>query len=181
VDAAIMSFDHIEGAEREYASARDRFAGAPWLDKVAFVEVHHRDRIVVRGTILGHWVDIEDEGDFIGRDTAVGAIAGVLVGLALGPPGWAAGFVAGGLVGGVEEANHIPTLRGPAFDEIRKDVPKNSSAVLLVSEAPDVDDMIAAFRDRPGRLARYRLSPDAMGELESALANAPAAAPSNRR
>jgi uncharacterized membrane protein len=177
VDAAIISFDHIEGAELEYASARDRLPGAGWLEKAAFIEVHHKGRIVVRGTILGHWVDIEDEGDFIGRDTAVGAIVGVFVGLALGPPGWAAGLVLGGTIGGLEEANHIPTLQGTAFDEIRKDVPQNSSALLLVAEPADVDAMISAFADTSGRLTRYQLSPEATAELEASLASRPAATP----
>jgi hypothetical protein len=99
VDAAVIAFHHIEGAEHEYASALERVAGAQWLRKVAFIEVHRNGRIVVRGTIAGHYVDIEDEGDLIGRDPALGAGIGVLVGLALGPPGWAAGGHTGELVG----------------------------------------------------------------------------------
>jgi uncharacterized membrane protein len=177
VDAVVRAFDHVEGAERAYASARDRTPAAAWLAKVAFVEVHRHGRIVVRGTIAGHYVDIDDEGDLIGRDTAVGAITGALVGFAFGPPGWAAGLVLGGTVGGLEEAeSHITTLRGPAFDEIRKDVPVNSSAVVLVAEAADVDAMVSAFEGTPGRLTRYRLSPEAYGELEKAVAGWPEAA-----
>jgi uncharacterized membrane protein len=177
VDAAIIAFDHIEGADREYASARDRTPAASWLEKTAFIEVHRHDRIVVRGTILGHWVDIEDEGDFIGRDTAVGAVVGGLIGLALGPAGMAAGGMLGGIFGGVEETDHIPTLQGPAFDEIRKDVPKNSSALVVVGEPEDVDAMIRAFPDDAEHVRRYRLSPQALAELEAALAEWPAAAP----
>jgi uncharacterized membrane protein len=176
VDAAIIAFDHIEGADHEYASARDRTPAAGWLEKTAFIEVHRNDRIVVRGTILGHWVDIEDEGDFIGRDTAVGAVVGVLVGLALGPAGWAAGGVLGASVGGLEQGNHIPTLQGPAFDEIRKDVPKNSSALLVVGEPAEVDAMVAAFPDSADRLTRYHLSQEAVAQLQEALASWPAAA-----
>ena len=177
MDVAIIAFHHTEGAEHEYASALDRVPGAPWLRKVAFIEVHHRGRIVVRGTIAGHYVDIDDEGDLIGRDTAVGAIIGVVVGLALGPPGWAAGLVAGGAVGGLREANHIPTLRGPAFDEIRKDVPENSSAILLVADPGDADAMVSAFAATAGRLTRYQLSPEAYAELEAVVASSPPAAP----
>jgi uncharacterized membrane protein len=177
VDAAVIAFNHIEGAEGAFASERERASGAPWLEKVAFLEVHHRGRIVVRGTILGHYVDIDDEGDVIGRDTVVGAAVGVLVGLALGPPGWAAGLVLGGTVGGLEEANHIPTLSGPAFDEVRKDVPENSSALLLVGDSGEVDAMVSAFGGTSGQLTRYHLSPEATAELEAAVASAPPAAP----
>ena len=177
MDAAVIAFHHIEGAEHEYASALKRGPGAPWLRQVAFIEAHHRGRIVVRGTIAGHYVDIDDEGDLIGRDTAVGAIIGVLVGLALGPPGWATGLVAGGAIGGLHQAHHIPTLQGPAFDEIRKDVPENSSAVVLVAEPDDVDAMVAAFAQTAGRLTRYQLSPEAYAELQAAVASSPPAAP----
>ena len=177
MDAAVIAFPHIEGAEHEYASALGRLSGAPWLRKVAFIEVHRNGRIVVRGTVAGHWVDIEDEGDLIGRDTAIGAIIGAVVGLALGPPGFAGGLVAGGAIGGLREANRIPTLRGPAFDEIRKDVPANSSALLLVGEPGDVDAMVSAFAETRGRLTRYRLAPQAHAQLEAAVAGSPLAAP----
>jgi uncharacterized membrane protein len=177
MDAAVITFDHIEGAERAYSDERDRRTGAPWLDRIAFLEAHHRGRIVVRGTILGHYVDIEDEGDLIGRDTVIGAGLGVLVGLALGPPGWAAGLVLGGTAGGLEEAvSHIPTLKGPAFDEIRKDVPENSSALVLVDESSEVDAMLAALGKRSKRVTRYHLSPEAIADLEEAVASFPAAA-----
>ena len=177
MDAAVIAFHHIAGAEHEYASALERVSGAPWLRKIALVEVHHRGRIVVRGTIAGHYVDIDDEGDLIGRDTGVGAIIGAVVGLAGGPPGLAVGLVVGGTVGGLREAHHIPTLRGPAFDEIRKDVPENSSAIVLVADPGDVDAMISAFVDTSGQLTRYHLSPEATAQLEQALANWPPAAP----
>jgi uncharacterized membrane protein len=177
VDAAVIAFHHIEGAEHEYASALERVSGAPWLRKIAFVEVHHRGRIVVRGTIAGHYVDIDDQGDLIGRDSGVGAIIGLVVGLAGGPPGLAVGLVIGGTVGALREAHHIPTLRGPAFDEIRKDVPENSSAIVLVADPGDVDAMISAFAGTAGWLTRYRLSPEAYTELEAALASWPPAAP----
>jgi hypothetical protein len=176
VDAALVAFRHIEGAEHAFASAEERTPGASWLQKAAFVEVHRKGRIVVRGTIAGHYVDIDDEGDLIGGDTARGAAIGVLVGLALGPPGWAVGLVAGGTVGGLEQASHIPTLKGPGFDEIRKDVPENSSAVVVVADSADVDAMAAAFADTSGRPTRYHLSPEAYTELESAVATFPPAA-----
>ncbi len=176
MDAAVIAFDHIEGAGHEYASARERVPGAPWLREVAFIEVHRRGRIVVRGTIAGRYVDIEDEGDLIGRDTAFGAILGAAVGLPFGPPGWAVGLVAGGAAGGLHETSHIPTLRGPGFDEIRKDVPENSSALLLVADPGDVDAMVSAFADTAGRLTRYHLSPEAYAELEAAVASSPPAA-----
>jgi len=176
MDAGVIAFGHIEGAEHAFASAEERTPGASWLQKAAFVEVHRKGRIVVRGTIAGHYVDIDDEGDLIGGDTARGAAIGALAGLALGPPGWAVGLVGGGLAGGLEQANHIPRLKGPGFDEIRKDVPENSSAVVVVADSADVDAMVAAFADTSGRLTRHHLSAEAYADLESAVATFPPAA-----
>jgi uncharacterized membrane protein len=178
MDLAVVAFHHIEGAEHEYRSALERVSGTPWREKIAFVEVHRNGRIVVRGSVAGHYVDIDDEGDLIGRDTGAGAVIGTFVGLAAGgPPGLAVGLVIGGTIGGLREANHIPTLQGPAFDEIRKDVPENSSAIVLVAEPDDVDAMISAFADTTGQLTRYQLSEQAYAELEAAVARFPAAPP----
>ena len=108
-ELTVLTFDHIEGAERAYADARGRANDAPWLREVVFVECHRHDRIVVRGTFAGHYLDVDDVADAIGHDTAVGAVAGAVVGLAFGPPGFAAGLVAGGIAGGVHEsAVHTP-------------------------------------------------------------------------
>jgi uncharacterized membrane protein len=177
VDAAVIAFHHIEKAEHEYSSVLERVPRAPWLSKIAFVEVHHRGRIVVQGTIAGRYVDILDQGDLIGRDTAIGATVGVVAGLAFGGPlGLAVGLVVGGTAGGFREARHIPTLEGPAFDEIRADVPENSSAIVIVAEERDVDAMVSAFADTAGQLTRYRLSPEAYAQLEAAVASFPPAA-----
>ena len=178
MDAAVIAFGHVEKAEHEFRSVLERTPRAPWLSEIAFIEVHHRGRIVVRGTIAGRYVDILDQGDLIGRDTAIGAVVGVVAGLAFGgPPGLAIGLVIGGTVGGFREARHIPALEGPAFDEIRADVPENSSAVVIVAGERDVDAMVSAFGATAGQLTRYRLSPQAYAQLEAAVASFPPAAP----
>jgi hypothetical protein len=53
------------------------------------------------------------------------------------------------------------TPRGLAFDEIGKDVPENSSAIVLVADPGDVDAMISAFAGRT--TWRARGSPFASG------------------
>ena len=134
----MLTFDHIEGAERAYADARGRANDAPWLREVVFVECHRHGRIVVRGTFAGHYLDVDDVADAIGHDTAVGAVAGAVVGLAFGPPGFAAGLVAGGIAGGVHEsATHSPQESGALFDEIRRDIPEGSSGIVALVSADD--------------------------------------------
>jgi uncharacterized membrane protein len=178
----MLTFPHIEGAERAFADVRERADGAPWLHEVGFVEHHRNGRIVVRGTFAGHYVDIEDESDFMGRDTAIGALTGAILGAAFGPPGFAVGLVAGGSIGGVVQAGHIPELHGELFDEIRANVPEGSSAVVLVAVPEHVDAMVEAFEGTGGRLIRRSLSDDAVAALEAAVNAAPPVAqdPANR-
>ena len=175
-DIAILTFHHVDGAERAYADVLADAAGAPWTREVAFVEVHHKHRVTVRGTFAGHFLDVEDVGDAIGRDTGEGAIAGGLVGLAFGPPGVAVGLVTGGVIGGTLEAGHVHAPRGALYDELREDVPEKSSAVLVYAPPDDVDAMIAAFGDRHDRVIRHTPTPEEAAALEAAVRQAPLAA-----
>ena len=176
-ELAVLTFDHIEGAERAYADARGRANDARWMREVAFVECHRHGRIVVRGTFAGHYLDVDDVGDAIGRDTAVGAVAGAVVGLAFGPPGFAAGLVAGGIAGGVHEsAVHTPQESGALFDEIRRDIPEGSSGIVALVSADDSAALIEALHERAARLTHHRLSDAEAAALQAAVAQAPRAA-----
>jgi uncharacterized membrane protein len=176
-ELAVLTFDHIEGAERAYADACGRANDAPWLREVVFVECHRHGRIVVRGTFAGHYLDIDDVADAIGQDTALGAIAGAVVGLAFGPPGFAAGLVAGGIAGGVHDsAVHTPVERGALFDEIRHDIPERSSGIVALVSVDDSAALIEALHERAVRLTHHRLSDAEAAALQAAVLQAPPAA-----
>jgi uncharacterized membrane protein len=147
-----------------------------WAQEVAFVEHHGRDRIVVRGTFAGHYVDADDFEDFVGAKVTEGAVAGGTVGLLLGPAGLAAGFVAGGIVEGLSSEHAGPVLRGELFDEVRKEVPEKSSAVILLAPAQHVDAMVAALEPLGGRPVRHHLTPEATQALRAAVADSPVVA-----
>jgi uncharacterized membrane protein len=175
-ELTVLTFDHTEGAERAYADARGRAGTARWLREVAFVECHRHGRIVVRGTFAGHYLDVDDVADAIGRDTVVGAVAGAVVGLAFGPPGFAAGLVAGGVAGGVRESGHAPEERGALFDEIRRDIPQGSSGLVALVDADDSEALIDALHHRAVRITRHRLSAAESAEFDAAIAQTPPAA-----
>jgi uncharacterized membrane protein len=177
LDLALVAYDHTTGAEMAYAGARDKVGDAPWLHEVAFVERHKRGRIVMRGTFAGHYIDIEDEADPIGRDTAVGALTGAIVGLVFGPPGFAAGLVGGGAVGGLVQGSHVEELHGAFFDEVRADLPEDFSALVLLAAPDHVDAMVEALEDTGGKVIRRTLSDDAVQQLAASVATEPAAAP----
>jgi uncharacterized membrane protein len=170
-------FSGIDGAERAFAGARDREPGAAWIGDAAFVEVHHSGRIVVRGSVAGHYVDLDGLGDVIGRDTGIGAVVGAAVGLLLGPPAFAVGVVGGATVGGVVEASHISKPEGPAFDAIREQVPEGASAIVVVSDAERARAMTEALAIAAESVEHYPLTPAAEAELRSALAEAPPITP----
>ena len=153
LDLALLVCPRLEGAEHAYADVLDEVGDAPWVHEIAFVEHHRHDRVVVRGTFAGRYVDIDDEGDVIGKRTAEGALTGAIVGALFGPPGFAAGLVGGGAIGGLAEASHVPELHGTFFDEIRADVPEGSSAIVLLAAPEHVGAMVAGIRG-PRRPAR---------------------------
>jgi uncharacterized membrane protein len=170
---AVARFSGIDGAERAFADAHDRDPAADWMADASFVEVHRDGRIVVRGSVAGHYVDLDGEGDVIGPDTARGAVAGAVFGLLLGPPAFAVGLVGGATAGGVVEASHLPKLEGPAFDAIRERVPEGSSALVVVSTTERVHAMSEALASAAETFDGYRLEPAAEAELRAALAAVP--------
>jgi uncharacterized membrane protein len=179
-ELAVLTFDHIEGAERAYADARGRANDAAWLREVVFVECHRHGRIVVRGTFAGHYLDVDDVADAIGHDTAVGAVAGAVVGLAFGPPGFAVGLAAGGIAGGVHEsAAHAPEEDGALFDEIRHDIAEGSSGIVALVSADDSAALVEALHERATRLTHHRLSDAEAATLQAAVVQAPPAATSD--
>jgi uncharacterized membrane protein len=173
---AILTFAHPDGAERAFAKLGPEHEDAPWLHALAFVERRRRERIVVRGTFAGHYLDIEDEGDVLGRDTVIGALTGAVIGAAFGPPGFAAGLVAGASIGGFVQASHVPEFEGELFEQIRVHVPQGSSAIALLAAPEHVDAMLAAFADADGHPYRRILTEGQVAVLQTAVARAPMAA-----
>jgi uncharacterized membrane protein len=175
LDFALMVFEHTEGAERAYA--RVQVDGKPWAQEVAFGEHHRHDRIVVRGTVAGHYVDADDAEQFIGSRTVEGALGGALVGALFGPPGFAAGLVGGGLAGSVGEERAGPHVRSALFDKLRSEIPEGSSAVIMLAAADHVDAMVGALDGQGGRLVRHQLTPEAADALQAAVADSPSVVP----
>jgi hypothetical protein len=60
MDVRVATFARIHGAEYAFAKARDTDPGADWIRDAGFVEVYGHGRIVVRGTVAGRYLDIDD-------------------------------------------------------------------------------------------------------------------------
>ena len=179
LDLALMIFDRIEGAERAYSDVIGAAHNAPWVHEIAFVEHHRHDRIVVRGTFAGRYLDLDDQGDVIGKRTAEGALTGAVAGAFFGPAGFAAGLVVGGAAGGLTRGRPRPApARRPRSTTSAPRSPSKSSAVLLLASPEHADAMVDAFDGSDGRLVRHHLSPEEAQALESAVAGRPPAAAS---
>jgi len=167
-DLVVLAFARADGAERAFgAVCGPSPGGAPWARDLAFVEGHHRGRIVVRGTFAGHWVDVENVAASARDGTTEGAVAETVVGVAFGPPAFAGHLAAGG----------SPAERAALLDTVRAALPEQSSGIVALVAPPDADAMIAAFDDRATRVSRHRLAPEEAAALEAAVAAAPPAAP----
>ena len=177
MEVGVATYSGVEGAEHAFADARDRDPEAGWTGQSAFVEIHRRGRLVVRGSVAGHYVDLDEQGDFMGHDTATGAVVGPILGFALAPQMVAVALVGGLTVGGLVEAHHLRKLQGPWFDDIRAQLPERSSAVVVFSDGDQVRAMRDALVGTADKLVHYPLSPEAEAELRSALEQAPEAQP----
>ncbi len=177
LELAIVTFPHPDGAEQAYAHL-DALADDPeWSHELAFVERHRHDRMTVRGTFAGQYLDVSGSGDVIGRDTLFGALTGAVIGAAFGPPGFAAGLVAGGSIGGVLESRRAPEPHGELFEQIRVHVPEGASAVALLAAPEHVGAMIAAFAGHGGEVYRCLLLEEQVEQLRAGLGGVTPAPP----
>ena len=179
IEIAVARFAGEATAVERYAAAKERLGGdAPWTHKVGFVEHHGNGRLLLRGTFAGHYLDVDESDRVSQKGAGEGAVAGGLVGVLLGPPGIAVGLVLGAVLG-----SH---RRGPAeveaepealADQLRAAVPPSSSAIVLIAEANDVDEMLAGLEEGEQGIIRRTLTAGQAVELEASLRTAPPAPP----
>jgi len=170
---------HGEGtAVQSYAAAKERPGpDEAWTRKVGFVERHHNGRLLLRGTFAGHYLDVDESDRASQTGAGAGAVAGGLVGACLGPAGIALGLMIGGGIGAhVGTATDTEAEPEQLAEQLRDAVPNSSSAIVLVADTADVDEMVAALGDRVGELTRHELTAQQQAALEASLTTAPPAA-----
>jgi len=90
---------------------------------------------------------------------------GIAVGLTLGA-------VVGSQAGKDSEVEAEPEALA---EQLRAAVPRSSSAIVLIAEAPDVDEMVAALDAGAQGIARQTLTQEQQAALEASLSAAPPA------
>jgi uncharacterized membrane protein len=177
LDVAVAQFDGDGTAVRRYAVAREGPGGEPpWTRKVGFVEHHHNGHLVLRGTFAGHYLDVDESDHVSEKGAGAGAVAGGLVGALLGPAGIAVGLTLGALVGS-QAGNDSEVEAEPEAlaEQLRAAVPRSSSAIVLIADPPDVDEMVAALDAGAQGINRQTLTLEQQAALEASLSAAPPA------
>jgi uncharacterized membrane protein len=180
LDFALLSFDGVNAAAEAFASARDRSsAAAPWSSEVGFVEHHDSGHLVLRGTFAGHYVDVDEALHASERGSEEGAAVGAVIGTLLGGPlGLAVGTVVGGTIGSqVGKPSETDAEPQPLAERLRATVPRSDSAIVLIADAHDVDEMIAAIGETSAQVIRRALTPEEAAAVQASLSASPAASP----
>jgi uncharacterized membrane protein len=185
LDFALVRFNDGGSATENFAAARDRTAvreradaAAPWARQVGLVEHHHNGNMVVRGTFAGRYVDVDEALRVSELGAGEGAVGAGAVGVLGGPPGIAVGLVLGGLLGSqVGEPSETDAEPQPLVDQLRAAVPRSGSAIVMIAEPRDVDDMLAAIGDSGGEVIRQSLTDDQVAAVQASLSATPTASP----
>jgi uncharacterized membrane protein len=177
-DFALLSFDGVNSATEAFAVARDR-SGAParWSSEVGFVEHHENGHLVLRGTFAGHYVDVDEALHTSERGSEEGAVTGAVIGTLLGGPlGLAVGTALGGIIGSqVGKPSGTDPEPEALAERLRATVPRSGSAIVLIADPSDVDEMIAAIGETSAQLTRKPLTPEEVAAVQASLSASPAA------
>jgi hypothetical protein len=178
MDFALVAFDRVDTAAEAFATARDRSgATSRWWDQVALLEHHMGGHLVLRGTLAGHYVDVDESLHVSESGAAKGWRTGALIGSLLTPAGLAVGSVLGAVIGSQEgepsERDPEPTL---LVDKLRGAVPAPGSSIVMIGEAGAVDEMLSAAQLGVASVTRRTLSRDELAVLDIALSETPPAA-----
>ena len=171
-------FHGQDTAVLKYANAKQRSPDdARWTQEVGFVERHKSGSMLVRGTFAGHYVDVDEVDHVSQKGAAQGAVTAGLIGVLAGPPGIALGLLVGGIFGAeegrVDEAEAEPE---DLAEQLRSAVPRDSSAIVLIAQAEDVEQMIAALADDAQDVIRRTLTVEEEAALKASISAAPQAA-----
>jgi uncharacterized membrane protein len=128
----------------------------------------------VRGTFVGHYVDVDESDDASETGGREGAATGGLLGVLLGPPGIAVGLLLGAIVGAEVGNPKEPESEPEALTaRLRDEIPRSSSAIVIIAAPAVVDEMIEALGDDAKDLSRRTLAGDEAAALEASLSAAP--------
>lgn len=180
LDFALLGFHGVNAATEAFATARGRSGpAAPWASEVGFVEHHENGHLVLRGSFAGHYVDADEAIHVSEHGTVEGAAVGVVIGTLLGgPPGLAVGTVLGATIGSqLGKPSETDAEPEPLAERLRAAVPRSGSAIVLIADPNDVDEMIKVIGESSGQVIRRTLTPEEAAAIQASLGASPTASP----
>ena len=165
-DLIVLTFDDTYGAQAAMNGVRGltelQYA---WIDDVAVVERHRSGRVsthTTHGSVA--------EGAFWG------GLAGMFVGLLFPPLGflalWGIGMGTGAVL---EQATKEVGLDKAMLDEIRAELDKGTSTLILIGASGDTEEMTRAFEPyHPTKVLRHDLPESTVTSLRDKLSKAEA-------
>jgi uncharacterized membrane protein len=159
-ELVVLKFDNTYGAQAAMTAVRALSEmNYAWIDDVAVVERHNSGRVATHTT----------HGS-VTAGAAWGGLAGLFVGI-LFPPAilgwWAAGAVGGALI---EKATKETGLDKAMLDEIKDELGKGNSALILIGLSGDTDQMAKAFEKyNPSKIIRHDMPDKTVENLKEAL------------
>ena len=134
----------------------------PWIDDAALVS---RSKL---GTIRIHSTWAQDDSA-VGVGAGFGAVTGGLLGVLLGPGGALAGAAMGSSMGALFGVADEVAFDDPRLDDFAASLAKDSSALVLVGEAPSLADFTSAVEPFGGKVIETNLDEKDVKALRKAL------------
>ncbi len=171
LESLVVAFSGENTASVRFADARDQ-AGphAKWSQDVGLVEHFHSGRLLLRGMFAGHYLDVDELDHVSQTGAAEGAIAGGLIGVLAGPAGIAVGLLLGGVIGSqTGTPSDSESEPQELAERLRATIPRGSSAIVLISEGTEIDELLQALGDGTEPQLREPLTPTQAAALEASL------------
>ncbi len=159
-EVVVYVFDGKRSAQHELDKAIEKFpyAGYYWLEDIAVISRSKSGRTRVHST----WAQ---DSDNVGESGAFGALTGSLVGALFGPAGALVGLASGGAIGSVTGKAINVDISDPRLEELKDNLKKNTSALVLVGVA--VDSFVDTFASPNARLIRSAITAQELEKLSS--------------
>ena len=166
-DLTILYFDDTYGAQRAMSAVRAlEEMDYAWMEDISIVERHNSGRVA---THTSH-------GSVTGA-TALGGLTGMLIGIIMPPLGFVgwmlAGMGAGALIGKISKDKGLDGDLEPIVDELKSDLDKGTSALLLIGAAGDTEQMERAFESHePTKISHHDLPDKTVADLRDVFTEA---------
>lgn len=156
-----VKFNGKKTARKALNALEDYTPAYAWIDDVAIVSRNHLGLLSIHST----W----SADGALGEEAGWGLITGALVGLLFGPAGAAAGAVMGGSFGALFGAVDELTFDDPVLADFASSLDRDTSALILVSEKPPLEEFEAAIEPLGGTIMSTDIDEKDIKALRKAL------------